>query len=180
MRLSMNVASDSHRSASDGRQDGNVLFAQWVAPHWPSMVALAMRMVAPPDVEDVVQDALLAAWRLRDRFDETRGTARSWLLTLTVDHARRAGRKRARSPRFTAVLDDAAVCGVDTTIDQDLTAAIIKLSPRQRLAVSLYYYLDLPIADVAATMKCSPGTAKSTLSDARLQLRRLLGDNYEH
>lgn len=66
---------------------------------------------------------------------------------------------------------------IDLHADPDLAAAIEKLSTRQRLAVTLYYYLDLPIPEVAAAMRCSDGTAKSTLADARRRLRRLLGDD---
>jgi DNA-directed RNA polymerase specialized sigma24 family protein len=42
----------------------------------------------------------------------------------------------------------------------------------------MYYHLGLPVADVAAVMACSPGTVKSTLADARLRLRRELGEDY--
>jgi len=56
--------------------------------------------------------------------------------------------------------------------------AVCRLPSRQRLAVELHYYLDLPIADVAQVMRCADGTVKSTLSDARARLRTLLGEDY--
>ncbi|HRA75842.1 MAG TPA: sigma factor-like helix-turn-helix DNA-binding protein, partial [Propionicimonas sp.] len=59
-----------------------------------------------------------------------------------------------------------------------LERALRRLSARQRLAVDLHYYLGLDVAGTAAVMRCSPGTVKSTLSDARGRLRRLLGEDY--
>lgn len=141
------------------------------------MTGLAVRLVGPNDAEDVVQDAAAAAWRLRHRFDAGRGTARAWLLALTADHAHRALRRGKRLRTMVNLTDIAPPQALDAHGDADLAAALGKLSARQRLAVTLYYYLDLSITDVAATMRCSEGTAKSTLADARRRLRRLLGDD---
>ena len=147
-------------------------FVDLVGPHWPTMVALAVRLSGRADGEDVAQDALGAAWRLRDRYDPERGTPRAWLLTLTADHARRlARRRRVRPERAGPVADRAAE---EPGADLDLRAAVGRLSERQELAVALFYYLDLPVDEVAVAMGCSAGTVKSTLSDARHRLRDLL------
>lgn len=140
------------------------------------MTGLAARLADARDVEDVVQEALGTAWRHRDRFDPARGSARAWLLALTADHARRSRRWGVNS---TAVsLDDTNAPGItDQQADVDLRRAVDMLPARQRLAVALYYYLDLPVAEVAAVMACSTGTVKSTLADARDRLRTALGDD---
>lgn len=155
-------------------------FAEFVRPHWAAMTRLARRL-GGPDWEDVVQDALTAAWRKRDRFDPGRGSPRSWLLTLTADQARKALR-RGRST-VTLADDDGRSAGGSSppncgAADLDLARAVASLSPRQRLVVELFYFLDLPVADVAMVMDCSPGTVKSTLSDARDRLRDKLGKDY--
>ena len=49
--------------------------------------------------EDVLQDALVLAWRKRDRSDPVRGTALTWLLTLTTDAARKRHRRHAAHAR---------------------------------------------------------------------------------
>jgi RNA polymerase sigma-70 factor (ECF subfamily) len=153
-------------------------FTAWVAPHWTSMSRLAHRLVIG-DWEDVLQEALGAAWRKRAQFDPVRGSARNWLLAITADQATKQARRfnRARSePR--ADLTPAAPPITDLADQLDLRTSVARLTTRQRTAVTLHYYLGLPVADVAEVMGCAPGTVKSTLSDARSRLRTDLGENY--
>jgi RNA polymerase sigma-70 factor (ECF subfamily) len=149
-------------------------FACLVRPHWHVLAALARRLAPHGDSEDVLQEALSAAWRKRAQFDETRGSARNWLLAIVADQAYK-GRRRLRP---TADLEDVAMDPRDASVDVDLRAALGRLTPRQRTAVALHYYLGLPVADVAEVLGCSAGTVKSTLSDSRNRLRALLGEDY--
>jgi RNA polymerase sigma-70 factor (ECF subfamily) len=154
-------------------------FTAWVQPHWSAMARLAGRYHQDPD--DIVQDALAVAWRMRDRFDPTRGTARSWLLAITADQRHKTWLRASRwgtRTRPLAEVDPAAPPGTDGSAAIDLERALRRLSTRQRLAVDLHYYLGLDVTETAAVMRCSPGTVKSTLSDARGRLRRLLGEDY--
>jgi RNA polymerase sigma-70 factor (ECF subfamily) len=56
----------------------------------------------------------------------------------------------------------------------DIEFAISKLPSRQRLAIDCYYFVGLSVAETAAVMRCAAGTVKSTLSDARARLQRIL------
>lgn len=150
-------------------------FARWIGPHWVTMHRLAIRLCGAADAEDVLQDALSVAWRKRHQFDPERGSELSWLLAIVANQSRKSFR-RLRPP--VVELTDAADSVDDRTAPVDLRRAVRRLSARQRTAVSLHYYLDLPVAEVAAVMDCSVGTVKSTLSDARSRLRALLGDDY--
>lgn len=159
---------------SAGRSSGAVessAFADFVRPHWEAMQGLAARLADQVNADDVVQDALAVAWRKRAQFDADRGTPRAWLLAITADQAR----KHRRRLRLIAPLREEAVIVPSIDADLDLHAAILKLSGRQRLAVELYYFIGLPISEVATAMSCSEGTVKSTLSDARAKLRVLVG-----
>ena len=129
------------------------------------------------DADDLagVQDTLATAWRTRDRYDPDRGSARTWLLMLTAEHARRHIRRAHLIAVPTGHVERAAA--EPPRPDPDIARAIVSLSERQRLAVELFYYLDLPVAEVATVMNCSAGTVKSTLADARTRLRSTLGDD---
>ena len=63
--------------------------------------------------------------------------------------------------------------------DLDLLEAVRALPPRQRAAVALFYYADLPESEVASTLGCSIGTVKSQLAKARATLARRLGEEPE-
>ena len=154
-------------------------FTAWVKPHWTAMARLAARSGFEP--EDILQDALADAWRKRTQFDPARGSARSWLLAITADQRSKTWRRAARLfGRVTVLPDDGgpATQRGDTSASLDLERALAHLSVRQRLAIDLHYFLGLGITDIAAVMRCSEGTVKSTLSDARGRLRRLLGEDY--
>ena len=151
--------------------DGAV-FADWVRPHLSAMTHLAARL-APGDGDDVVQDALTRAWRRWGTYDAARGTPRTWLLAIVADQSRRTRLRR----RPTVELVDGPAPEVRREDDLALEAALARLPRRQRLAVSLHYFVGLPVAECAAVMGCAEGTVKSTLYDARRRLREELGDD---
>jgi RNA polymerase sigma factor (sigma-70 family) len=148
-------------------------FATWVEPHLPAMARFAGRLQPGGERDDLVQDALVRAWRRWPTYDEERGAPLPWLLTIVADQARRR-RVRARPPAA-QLLDERST--ESAPADVDLERAIAQLSTRQRMAVDLYYFLDLDIATIATVMGCAPGTVKATLSQARSRLRELMGDD---
>jgi RNA polymerase sigma-70 factor (ECF subfamily) len=167
----MNTAVASTREADE--------FADWVRPALLPMTRLARRLAPDHDPQDVVQDALVRAWRKRHLFDPERGTATTWLLAITADRARDARRTRNRQLRVvddTTEPPDVSVSASDVAEDIDVDRAIRALPERQRLAVELHYFLGLTVAETGAVMECSDGTVKSTLFDARASLRKSLGD----
>jgi RNA polymerase sigma-70 factor (ECF subfamily) len=145
-------------------------FAEWVRPHLGAMRRLAARLSPQVDADDVVQEALLRAWRKRVQFDPRRGTPAAWLLAIAADQALQA--RRRRRPALLIADVSARVHSADDAVDVEF--AIANLPPRQRLAVDCFYFVGLSVAETATVMRCSEGTVKSTLFDARERLRPLL------
>jgi RNA polymerase sigma-70 factor (ECF subfamily) len=143
-------------------------FANRVQQHSRLLVRLAARIAGPDRAEDVVQDALLRAWRYRSRYDAGRGPFENWLLAIVANEARRALKAR-RTPwhRHVVAVDSASAS--DARID--LERSLGRLPPRQRSAIDCYYFVGLSISQTAAVMGCAEGTVKSTLADARARLR---------
>lgn len=150
-------------------------FAAALRVHLPVVLRVAQRFAPAGDAEDVAQEACLAAWRYRHRFDPDRGTFRAWLLAITFRESCKAGGRQNRRGelflrlRVTARVDPASGSG-----DQVLEEAIAHLSRRQRDVVELHYFVDLPVAEVAEVLGISAGTVKSTLFDARTRIRDYL------
>jgi len=153
-----------------GAPAGSEAFAVWVAPHLLAMTRLARRLAPQGDHDDIVQEALVRAWRKRSTFDASRGPAQSWLLAIVADRARRA--RVRQKPPAAELPDDAA--GPSSDLDPALELAVRQLPRRQRMAVELFYYLGLPVHECAAVLGVADGTVKSALSDARARLRTLL------
>jgi RNA polymerase sigma-70 factor (ECF subfamily) len=170
------VASATEQPREDVDIEANDDFERSVLPHWRAMAHLASRLGGADDGEDILQDALAAAWRRRAGFDPQRGSLRNWLLAIVADQARKSRRRNLRRPANFDRIELMATESPEAAID--LERALTRLSPRQRTAVALYYFLGLPLADVAAVMGCAQGTAKSTLADARTRIRSLLGEEF--
>lgn len=151
-------------------------FAAWVEPHLPAMARFAARLVPVPDRDDVVQDALLRAWRRCATYDDRRGTPVAWLLAIVADQGRRHRVRASRDAAPSAEVQ-AAVASTREPADIDLERALLCLTERQRTAVDLHYFVDLDVATVAEVMGCAPGTVKATLHQARARLRDLMGDD---
>lgn len=143
-------------------------FAAFVQPHLPTLTWLAARL-APGEHEDVVQEALTRAWRKRAQFDPDKGSARAWLCAVLASQARRVVRRPPGGP-----VAELIVQPPDSAARIDLGRALDVLTDRQRLAVDCHYLVGLSVAETAVVMQCSAGTVKSTLSDARVRLRRAL------
>ena len=80
-----------------------------------------------------------------------------------------------RAPgRGTGTAGPAAEVGIE---DRSLLWDLVQQLPaRQRTAVVLRYYEDLPEAEVAGLMRCSVGTVKSNTSRGLATLRRMYVD----
>jgi RNA polymerase sigma factor (sigma-70 family) len=157
------VAQSASRAPSTATE-----FAEWVEPLLPKMWRLAVRMTSEADGDDVVQEALIRAWRAKATFDPRRGTASAWLLAITADRARR----RPKRPQAAWIdVGDPAAPATPTDSRLDVEAAVAKLANRQRLAVWCLYFVGLTVSETAAVMGCAEGTVKSTLADARAKLR---------
>jgi RNA polymerase sigma-70 factor (ECF subfamily) len=148
-------------------------------------MAVALRTVQDRGVaEDVVHDAFVAVWQKIDRFDEGRGSLRSWLLTVV----RNRGIDRRRRIRPTDDVADVDARGEirsdpNPTWDETVRAldrnalrdAVAELPPEQREAIELAYFGGHTYRRVAELTGVAPGTAASRLRLALARLRASLG-----
>ncbi|MEW6707097.1 MAG: sigma-70 family RNA polymerase sigma factor [Pseudomonadota bacterium] len=145
--------------------------------------ALARRMLAPADLEDVLAEAYFQAWREAARFDPLRGSAVTWLLTIVRSRALDLlRRRRAEGPADgpEALAEHAA----DAPGPPDLLhamergcalhAALAALSAQERWLLGLAYFRELSHAQISQATGMPLGSVKSALHRAQGKLRETL------
>lgn len=159
--------------------DERVVFERAVAQCWTPLYRFAVSLVGVNEAEDLVQDALARAWRRRESFDAARGSWRSWLLAIVADQARRRWRRR---PLDLVLHGDQLVPGPESRspVAVDVARAVDALPARQRSALILSVFVDVPVSEIAVLMACSEGTVKATLHAARRKVAEVLGEAYSH
>ena len=149
--------------------------------------SLALRMLGNPQAaQEVAQEIFLHIWRGAGEFIPTRGSARSWVLSVahhrTVDALRR---QRVRTAEPFAEGDSGAGGGADV-VEQALRGvegttvrrALMTLSPEQREAIVLAYYGGYTQQEIANRLRIPLGTVKTRIRDGmqRLRVRLVQGE----
>jgi RNA polymerase sigma-70 factor, ECF subfamily len=127
---------------------------------------------------DVVQEAFARALRDRRRF-RGEGPLEAWLWRIVVNVARDVARRSRFAGLSADELVEVAALGTEPADSSDLREELRGLPERQRLAVFLHYYADLPYDDVAQLLTVAPGTVAASLNAARRTLRHRIEEAYE-
>ena len=131
------------------------------------------RVPGRADADDVIQETLIAAYRA---FDSLRDPAsfKPWLMSIARNKARDWFRNRARELALPLdalserVLTDGRLGpGYATAVSDTLE----RLGGRDQQILYLYYFRNLPQADIARRLGIPPGTVKSRLHTARRNFR---------
>ncbi len=141
--------------------------------------SLAWRMVGDrEEAEEVAQDAFLRAWRALPRF---RADARfsTWLYRIAYRRScdalalLRVRRRRERGlERMDAMADPAQDAG--RLAEGPVERLVAALPEAQRAVVTLFYFQDHSLGEVARVLGMPEGTVKTHLHRARAALRRAL------
>jgi len=125
--------------------------------------------------EDLTQSALTKvylAWSRVRRADNVDAYVRQVLVRTYLDEQRRRWRSEQLSGETLDGLRPDPAAASDQRLD--LLRALATLPPRQRAAVVLRCWEDLPITEVARALDCSEGTVKSQTSRGLAALRGVL------
>lgn len=150
---------------------GESTFADLLKPLIEPGFRLALAMLHDPTAaEDAVQEASFTAWRKLGTMAD-RGRLRPWFLAVVANKCRNARRNRWMS-RLELSEEISVVSSEEATLrGADLRRAIAKLAHDDRLAVVLYFYLDLPVDEVATVIGKSGAATRTRLHRAIRKLR---------
>jgi RNA polymerase sigma factor (sigma-70 family) len=146
-------------------------FQTLIDEHAGEVMAVLRGAVGRSDADDCFQETFIAALRAYPKLRDG-GNLRGWLITIAhrkaIDHHRAKGR---RAVPVAAVVE---VAVEDPPPDAGLWALVAALPPKQRAAVTLRYASDLPHAEIAAALGCSPEAARRNLHEGLKRLRKEL------
>lgn len=123
------------------------------------------------DIEDAIQNTVVKAYEKintlkKDEFFKT------WLIRILINECNEIIRKNKRIETINDGSNEERYN--DTYENIDLINAINELNEELRITTVLFYFEDMPIKDIAITLKIPEGTVRSRLSRAREKLRYMM------
>ena len=141
------------------------------------------------EAEDLLQDVFTNIWEKADQYDPDRGTAYTWIVSLT----RNKGIDRLRSKVYkeqkkqSTSLDDESVYHplyssendpLEDTILSDraemLRNALQQISEKQRQVIHISYFDGLSQSEISDEYDIPLGTVKTRMRDGMMKLREIL------
>jgi RNA polymerase sigma-70 factor (ECF subfamily) len=167
-----------------GRKDAEA-FEVFYDRHGGVAYSLAYRIVGERGAaEDCVQEAFISIWRSGGRFDPTRGSVRSWTLSIVRNRAIDVLRSRAgRAPKMT--FDDDEILeqrpSAELTEEEamrhetagEVRGALSHLPDEQSKVIQLAYFGGFSQSEIAAMLSLPLGTVKGRM---RLGLEKIRGE----
>lgn len=151
----------------------------------PRVFGLVLRILRDQaQSEEVTQEVFVEAWQYAQRFDPSRGSVTTWLLTMAhrraVDRVRASQSSRDRDLRvgikdYQDSYDDVEENAILHDESLRVAQALQQLVPGQREAIQLAYFGGFTHHEVASRLEIPVGTAKTRIRDGMIKLRDLMG-----
>ncbi|MDP4938163.1 MAG: sigma-70 family RNA polymerase sigma factor [Verrucomicrobiales bacterium] len=163
-------------------------FEELVERHQRAVIGTVAKMLGnASDAEDIAQQVFVRIWKSAVRY-EAQAKFTTWLFTITRNHDYTEVRRRQRKPTVSVdereetthrtVEDLQAVSPDDemlqTELEEAIDRAIQGLPDKQRMAVVLRRYEEMPYEEIAAVLEMSIPAVKSLLFRARAHLKEAL------
>jgi RNA polymerase sigma-70 factor (ECF subfamily) len=153
-------------------------FQRWLDGMRPQLLRFALWLARDHAVaEDVVQEAMLRAWKARGELEDA-GAARPWILTIVRrEHARLYERRRLEATDVDALVaaDDPQLAAADEQAIGELRAAILRLPAEYREPLVMQVLGGFSTREIATELGLTQGAVLTRLFRARDRLRRVYG-----
>lgn len=129
-----------------------------------------------PETEDMVQETFLRLMDSGQAF-ENRRHERAWLVVTASNLCKDALKRWWR--RNEDLSDFAETLPAPQREDWAVTEALLKLKPKYKAVMFLYYYEGYTTEELARHLNCTESGVRSRLARGRRQLKHLLGGEYD-
>jgi RNA polymerase sigma-70 factor (ECF subfamily) len=126
----------------------------------------------PSDADDIVQETFYKLSKSRTDFDSEEHI-RNWLIRVAVNECKRIslsfwGRKRLPLEEYMETIS------FETKEESELFSEVMKLKPKYRQAIHLFYYEGYSTTEIADILHVSQSAVTTRLARARHQLKENL------
>jgi RNA polymerase sigma-70 factor (ECF subfamily) len=125
------------------------------------------------EAADAVQEIFTLVYRNLGKFDK-RSRFSTWLFRVAVNRSiqqARKGKNRRKDVPLDAAEEAAIEADVPEPNDPYVETALSQLHPADRALLTLFYWEELTLHDIGASIGCSPNAAKTRLFRARERFR---------
>jgi RNA polymerase sigma-70 factor (ECF subfamily) len=154
-------------------------FERFYSREYRSVVGLAYALSGSRSAsEDLAQEAFIAAHRNWDKigaYDKPEAWVRRVVSNLAVSRFRRRATELKALTRLAGLGSNVAVLPELPAEAESFWACVRQLPKRQAQTIALHYLEDLPVADIAEILDCTPSTVKVHLHKGRRTLAVRLG-----
>lgn len=129
-------------------------------------------LIDADEAADAVQEIFTLVYRHLKRFDR-RAKFSTWLFRIAVNRSIQEARKsrfRNRTVELTEAMSKEAPNDVED-MDPLVQAALAKLAPQDRAIITLFYWEELSLNEIADSIGCNVNAAKTRLYRARERFR---------
>jgi RNA polymerase sigma-70 factor (ECF subfamily) len=157
--------------------------------HGGAAFSLAYRMVGNRVMaEDIIQEAFLSIWRSRQRYDQARGSVRTWVLGIVhnraIDGLRRSFVHDRRRETMEGV-EERHEAPERTDVEaarreeaRSIRSALETLPDEQRRTIELAYFGGFSHSQIAELLNEPVGTVKGRMRLGLDKMRRQLSEGY--
>lgn len=127
--------------------------------------------------EDIYQEVFLRLYQSDVQFQNAEHE-KAWLIRVTVNCGK-SFKTSAWSRHTVPLEEDLDMSKPEAEDTSDVTDAVCKLPPKYRTVVHLFYYEDMPVADIATALNKTVSAVTVQLCRARRMLKEALKGEYD-
>jgi RNA polymerase sigma factor (sigma-70 family) len=150
-------------------------FEEIVAEHGPAVMRVCRALLGPADAADAWSETFLSALEAYPKLHPG-SSIRAWLVTIAhrkaIDQLRGAARRPQPAGNLPEIPATEPAAARESSMDDDLRAALDALPAKQRGAVIYRYLADLSYAEVGELLESSATAARRSAADGIASLRK--------